>query len=44
METPIEWLLEGEPWIAYRTRVDLLGETEDSRDVQTARNETLADP
>jgi hypothetical protein len=44
MEAPINWLLEGEPWIVYRTRVDLLGETEDSCDVQTARNWMFADP
>ena len=24
----IEWLLQGEPWIEYRTRVDLLEQTE----------------
>jgi len=44
MEAPIDWLLEGEPWVAYHTRVDLLGETQDSRDVQTARNWMVADP
>ena len=26
MHAPIDWLLEGEPWIEYRTRLDLLGE------------------
>ena len=24
----IEWLLEGEPWVEYRTRVDLLEQAE----------------
>jgi hypothetical protein len=25
---PIDWLLEAEPWIAYRTRLDLLDRVE----------------
>jgi len=44
MKTPIDWLLEGEPWGAYRTRLDLLGETESSPPVQSARQAMLADP
>ena len=28
MQAPIDWLLEGEPWIEYRTRLDLLGQSE----------------
>ncbi|PKO07182.1 MAG: hypothetical protein CVU41_02565 [Chloroflexi bacterium HGW-Chloroflexi-3] len=28
MNIPIDWLLAGEPWVAYRTRLDLLGEPE----------------
>ena len=44
MKPPIDWLLEGEPWIVYRTRLDLLGEAEDSQTVQSARKEMLADP
>jgi hypothetical protein len=26
-EVPVEWLLEGDPWVVYRTKVDLCGET-----------------
>jgi hypothetical protein len=44
MKPPIDWLLEGEPWITYRTRLDLLGEAEGSQAVQMARNGMLADP
>ena len=44
MKAPVEWLLEGEAWVTYRTRVDLLAEAEDSQVVQAARNEMLADP
>lgn len=44
MKPPIDWLLEGEPWIVYRTRVDLLGEAESSQAAQEARKEMLADP
>jgi hypothetical protein len=43
MKAPIDWLLEGEAWIVYRTRLDLLGEAESSPAVQTARNGMLAD-
>ena len=28
MDAPIDWLLEGEPWVVYRTRRDLLGQSE----------------
>lgn len=44
MDAPIEWLLAGEPWIAYRTRLDLLGQAEDDTEVQTCRRAMLADP
>ena len=25
MQAPVDWLLEGEAWVEYRTRLDLLG-------------------
>lgn len=40
----IEWLLQGEPWIEYRTRVDLLGQAETDTYVVAARKAMLADP
>ncbi len=40
----IEWLLQGEPWIEYRTRVDLLEESESDPHVRAARKAMLADP
>jgi hypothetical protein len=40
----IEWLLQGDPWVEYRTRVDLLGQREDDRQVSAARKAMLADP
>ena len=40
----IEWLLQGEPWIEYRTRIDLLGQPETDPQVMTARKKMLADP
>jgi len=43
MKAPIDWLLEGEPWIEYRTRRDLLGQSEDNAQVMSARSSMLAD-
>ena len=40
---PIEWLLQSNPWTAYRTRIDLLDEPEDSEAVQKAREACLED-
>lgn len=40
----IDWLLQGEPWIGYRTRVDLLGQAEADPQVRAARKVMLADP
>lgn len=41
MKPPIDWLLEGEPWIEYRTRRDLLGECEGHPPVLSARKAML---
>jgi hypothetical protein len=42
MEIPIDWLLEGGSWIEYRTRRDLLGQSEQEPQVRTARQSMLA--
>jgi hypothetical protein len=34
---PVDWLLAGDPWVQYRTRVDLLGESLKSQAVQASR-------
>jgi hypothetical protein len=39
----IDWLLTGEPWIQYRTRVDLMKEAESDPKVVAARRAMLAD-
>ena len=39
---PIDWLLEGEPWIEYRTKIDLLGQSEQDSQVMSARKSMLA--
>ncbi len=44
MSIPLDWLLEGEPWVVYRTRRDLLGEAEDAPAVAAARQAMLASP
>ena len=38
------WLLDGEPWVAYRTRLDLLGQPESAPEVQAAREAMLTHP
>jgi len=40
----IEWLLRGESWIEYRTRVELLGRPESDPEVRAARKAMLSDP
>ena len=42
MQAPIDWLLEGEPWVEYRTRLDLLGQSDDDPQVRSARESMLA--
>jgi hypothetical protein len=43
MQAPIEWLLEAEPFVAYRTRRDLLSQPETDEAVASARQGMLAD-
>lgn len=42
MKIPIDWLIEGEPWIEYRARRDLLGQSENDSQVKSARKSMLA--
>ncbi len=42
MNAPIEWLLGDEPWIEYRTRRDLLSQSEKDPQVKSARESMLA--
>ena len=44
MNPPIDWLLEGDPWVVYRTRIDLLGEAEDAPAVRASRKAMIAAP
>jgi hypothetical protein len=41
MRAPIDWLLEGESWIEYRIRRDLLGQSEEQPQVLSARKAML---
>jgi len=41
MNEIIRWLLEGEPWVEYRTRVDLLDQSETETEVLHAKTEML---
>jgi len=40
----IRWLLSAEPWVEYRTRIDLLDQNEKAQDVQIARRRMLDHP
>lgn len=44
MSIPIDWLLNGEAWIEYRTRRDLLGQAEEEKQVYVARQAMLLNP
>jgi len=44
MNLPLDWLLEGDPWVVYRTRVDLLGEPQQADAVVAARQAMLDHP
>jgi hypothetical protein len=39
-----DWLLEGEPWVTYRTRIDLLDQPEDTPEVQQAYQTMIDHP
>ena len=44
MDKVVDWLLQGPPWIQYRARLDLLGQSESDTDVIAARHAMLAHP
>ncbi len=44
MDIPVDWLLEGDPWVQYHTRLDLLGQNESDPQVQSARRQMLVHP
>jgi hypothetical protein len=44
MDALITWLLEGQAWVQYRARLDLLGQVESDSAVVLARQAMLADP
>lgn len=44
VSAPIDWLLEGEPWIEYRVRRDLLRQPEDDSQVKSARLSMISNP
>jgi hypothetical protein len=44
MDEVIDWLLERKPWGKYRSRVDLLGQSESGTEVIHARKEMVEPP
>jgi hypothetical protein len=44
MDEITTWLLSGPPWVQYRTRFDLLSQSESEAEVRAARQAMLADP
>jgi hypothetical protein len=44
MDKLAAWLLAGPPWVQYQTRLSLLSQAKDSREVVAARQAMLAHP
>jgi hypothetical protein len=44
LDKALGWMLEGEPWVEYRTRIDLLGQSETEPQVVDARNRMISHP
>jgi hypothetical protein len=44
VDVPIDWLLEGEPWIEHRVRRDLLAQAATDPAVESSRQRMLEDP
>lgn len=44
MNDTINWLLNSEPWIEYRTRLDLLGQSEQDQSVRNAMHRIISHP
>ncbi len=44
MDKLVEWLLEGPPWVQYRTRIDLLDQPESNSEVAANRQAMLEHP
>ena len=40
----IDWLLTGEPWVRYRTFIDLLGRSPEETEMKALKEEMLAHP
>jgi hypothetical protein len=40
----VEWLLEGEPWVEYRTRLDLLEQSKNEIEVVRSRKQMIEHP
>ena len=40
----IEWLLEGDPWVVYKTRIDLLHQNENNSEVIKAHTDMINNP
>lgn len=44
MDDRVNWLLGGDPWVEYRTRLDLLNQAESDSEVINARENMLSNP
>jgi len=44
MNKAVNWLLEGPPWVQYRTRIDLLGQDENEPEVIVSKRAMLTSP
>lgn len=44
MEAPVDWLLEGEPWVVYRTYTEIMDENPLSESIRNCREEIVNHP
>lgn len=44
MNSTIDWLLKGEPWVEYKTRLELIGQPKTDKEVIEAKKNILSHP
>lgn len=44
MNSVMNWLMQGEPWVVYRASIDLLGKSADAEELETIKTAIVAHP